>query len=43
MIENVKVDSAGRQRVIDGVAKNPKVSYVYSDPVASPNLTVRIL
>lgn len=37
VIENVKVDSAGRQRVIDGVAKNPKVSYVYSDQVASPS------
>jgi hypothetical protein len=31
VIENVKVDSAERQRVIDGVAKNLKESYVYPD------------
>ena len=30
-VENVKVDSAERQRVIDGVAKNLKESYVYPD------------
>jgi hypothetical protein len=31
VVENVKVDSAERQRVIDGVAKNLKESYVYPD------------
>jgi integrase len=31
VIENVRVDSAERQRVIDGVAKNLKESYVYPD------------
>jgi hypothetical protein len=31
VVENVKVDSAERQRVIDGAAKNLKESYVYSD------------
>src|SRR6266498_884006 len=31
VIENVKVESAERQRVIDGVAKNLKESYVYPD------------
>ena len=31
VIENLKLDSAERQRVIDGVAKNLKESYVYPD------------
>jgi peptidase S41-like protein len=30
-VENVKLDSAERQRVIDGIAKNLKESYVYPD------------
>jgi hypothetical protein len=31
VVENVKVDSAERQRVIDGAAKNLRESYVYPD------------
>ena len=31
VVENVKVDAAARQRVIDGIAKNLKESYVYPD------------
>ena len=31
VVENVTLDTAGRQRVIDGVAKNLKESYVYPD------------
>jgi retinol-binding protein 3 len=31
VVDNVKMDSTGRQRVIDGVAKNLKEFYVYPD------------
>jgi hypothetical protein len=31
VVENVKLDAAERQRVIDGVAKNLNESYVYPD------------
>jgi hypothetical protein len=31
VVENVKLDSVERQRVIDGIAKNLKESYVYPD------------
>jgi hypothetical protein len=31
VVENIKVDAAERQRVIDGVAKNLKETYVYPD------------
>src|SRR5205823_3944951 len=36
VVENVRVDSAERQRVIDGIAKNLKESYVY------PNLAEKM-
>ena len=31
VVENIKLDAAERQRVIDGIAKNLKQSYVYPD------------
>jgi hypothetical protein len=42
VVENLKLDSAGRQRVIEGVAKNLKESYIYPDLAQKMDDAIRV-